>query len=248
MHGTIIAWDPRSQTGTIEAGRKFYRFRADHLTVDLPRGTEFTVERPAGLFRPGLAGDVRPAEPVLPLDTPAMLITGLASPGEAQILESNHDLAFAAQGGCPEEAVALLAEGAAREHANAVLGVRVSAHRGLWRGCAYVAEGTPAIINGTGHAMEPGRHLGELRPRSRSNYPFAATRRYTIVLLVSALLVLLPCVTALYGRGFIPDPYLAGALGLLLVLLALFFGLFNLLRVDPRFFIIRVRGPVWTSV
>lgn len=131
-----------------------------------------------------------------------VLVTTESKVPDYKILEQDKNYLVCGEGRYEREARAAMIELAIESNVNCLLEVSCETVRrpGI-KNVLYRCTGRPAVVTGEHYQPEPGIHMNLPTKLARRNSPNEASVRYNRVLIISILMIMIPCLTAMGDAG-----------------------------------------------
>lgn len=131
-----------------------------------------------------------------------VLITTEDKVHDHKVLEQDNNYLVCGEGRYEREARAAMIELAIESNVNCLLSVSCECVRrpGI-KNVLYRCTGRPAVITGDTYQPEPGTHMNLPKDHARRNSPNEASVRYNRVLIISVLMIIVPCISAMGDAG-----------------------------------------------
>ena len=226
MQGILISADLKSRQAVIACDNKFYTAKLSENEASLKPGdqVEFSIKEEADNTKNKMVT----IDSVTPTDYAqyGIAIVSACAVSEHAIIDSKHNVKLCGEGPDAKSALDALVTLAKKSNANALLNTELTVKPLRFSGKhLFCYKADAAIIEGTKYHQQPGIKLDIDERFARRNSPNEAMIRYVRVLLISLLLILLPCVLSLQQQGVIPNPIGSVICGILLGI-SLYTGLF----------------------
>ncbi len=226
MQGILISADLNSKQAVIACDNKFYSAKLSANEASLKPGdhVEFSIKEEAD----GAKSKTATIESVTKADYKkyGIAIVSDSTVSEHDIIDSKHNIKLCGEGPDANSALDALVTLAKKSNANALLNTKLTVKPLRFSGKhLFCYKADAAIIEGPEYHQQPGIKLDINERILRCNSPNEAMIRYIRVLLISFLLILLPCILSLQQQGVIPNPVGSVICGILLGL-SLYTGLF----------------------
>lgn len=230
MHGTIIQLNQSKNQALIHVAEayKIYQAPLSEIDPDCHAGDEcdFEVLSEPKMFSYGTAKVLSCTKIDLTANTKVALSYKGFVDNEHELIKDNKDFLIAAEGGFEKECRSALIEKAIECKANALLDLKLECVvRPGVKNVLYRYTARPAIITGPKYQPENGVERLDIPTNiARRNSPNEAQVRYVRVLILSFLMIVVPCILGLGQNGVIPSPLIGQIIiaGLIAVSMMLF--------------------------
>ena len=226
MQGVLISVDLNLKHAVIACDNKLYTAKLSKNVASLQPGD--LVEFSATDETDGEKNKTVKIDSVTHTDYKkyGIAIVSASSVDGHEIIDSKLNVKLCGEGPDAKSALDSLVELAKKSNANALINTELTVKALRFSGKhLFCYKANAAIIEGAEYHQQPGIKLDINEKVVRRNSPNEAMIRYIRVLLISVLLIILPCLLSLQQQGTLPTPLGSIACGIALGL-SLFTGLF----------------------
>ncbi len=201
MKAHIFEYDAKTRSGRCVHEDKVYSFKlSENLELHTADEAEIKVIRKPQVLKDGKCLLLGPAIS-LDIQYPGTAVTKESAYPEHRTINKENDLLLCAEGPNPKECLDNMVSYLDGTNANCLLDLKISGRTGpLRRGVLWTASAHIAMVEGERFHCPARSDINIRRNEARPNSPNKNSQRYTRVLLICALMILIPIIISVGKR------------------------------------------------